>query len=352
MGHMNVPWAVGGGALNSEGLARMLAYFMFGGEEGILNATDCRVQALSTPGTSIRVGVGGYNIKARGVGQLYESYLGKIEVEDVVPVTATGGTSRSDLVIARVEDPNIAGEPWVDPVDPAIGPYVFTRIIENVPSTTRDIQQLGNNFTAITLARLDIPAFTGTITNAMVKDLRCLVNPVTGSGPEPGIECPEDEDTPPVTEKFWTAVAQGAGDHATGSDHLNSSPINVWQNWPDVASWVVPIPPWATNVDIFYQVNNAEFPANAYGEMRINIGSDAIITSAFKYDTNDAFGPGDQRFPMTVADNVLIPAAQRGKNIRFKGQARPLFNEGSHVHFDQFSSAYISLNFKQLPSTS
>lgn len=351
MGHMNVPWAVGGGALNSEGLARMLPYFMFGGMEGILNATDCQVRALNTPGDQIRVAPGGYTIKARGTGQLYESYMGKIETEDVIDISPTSGVSRSDLIIARVEDPNIPGEPWTDPVDVAVGPYVFTRVIENVSSTIRDVQQLGNNFSAITLARIDIPAFTSTITNAMIKDLRCLINPVTGGGSGPDVEEPEGEASPSVTDKFYTAVAQGSGSKST-SDKLPPTPVNVWKNWPLVANWVVPIPSWATSADIFFQISSAQYPENAHGEARININSDAVVTPAFQYDVNDETGPGDQRYPITVASTVSLGSSLRGKNIRFKAQARSLTDECTDVYFDRASSAYMLINFKQSPTSS
>lgn len=352
MGHMPVPWAVGGGAVNSEALARMIPYFMFGGQEGILQKSDLQVQALATPGTSIRVAPGGYSVVGRGSGQQYESYLGKVTTEDVVPISATGGSGRSDLVIARIEDPNISGEPWADPGDVQVGPYAFTRIIENVPSTTRSVRQLGNNFSAITLARIDIPSSTGTITQGMIKDLRSLCNPVTGSAPEPTIPCPENEDTPEVTEKLWTDAKANVEDCPV----LTNSYTGSWVNWPAPADWIIPVPSWATGADVLLIFANLEYDNDIWGDARVQItngGSTNIYMGSSMYDVNYHGGPGPERIPIVLAGTMgPFPAAIRGKNTRFRTQFKLRAGSPTHTGHLSLSSGttlYMSVNFKQFP---
>lgn len=354
MGHMNVPWAVGGGAVNDENLARMLGYFMFGGLEGILNPSDLQVVPLATPGTSVQVLPGGYNIIGRGSGQQYESYIGKVRTADVVPISATSaGSGRSDLVIARIEDPNISGEPWSDPVDPAVGPYVYTRVIENVPSTTRSVRQLGNNFSAITLARIDIPASTGTITSAMIKDVRALVNPINGPQPPPTVPPPaENDNSDDNSQSVWVSSKQGAGRYGgSGSSILTPTPVNTWRYWPTFADWIVPIPTWATGMDIFFQLNQPQFPGSAWGEFRLEIDNGALFTNAYMYDVNNsgAAGPCDLRQSMALAQSISIPSGMRGKAKRIRMQAHSLANEGYQINADASTSAYLNITFKRYP---
>lgn len=346
MGHMNVPWAVGGGALNDEALARMLPYFMFGGQEGILKAADCQVQALSTPGTSVRVAPGGYNINARGSGQMYEAYLGKIRTEDnPIPISSTGaGVGRSDLVIIRVEDPNISGEPWSDPGDVQVGPYVFTRVIENVPSSTNSVRQLGNNFSAITLARIDIPASTGTITQAMIKDLRSLVNPLTGSGTNPS-NPPAENEEPEVVEKAFFDVRNHSVDQTIGPSVMGS-----FAHFPTQCDWIIPIPPWATGADVYFQLNNVEiFSQNVRGQYRVSIDNGAATTVANVYDINLAPDADYERHQLIAASTVAIPAAMRGKAKRFRPEIKVTDNYGGSVRWKTGTTAVMQIVFKQYP---
>lgn len=94
----------------------------------------------------------------------------------MVAIAATGSAGgRSDLIVAQVEDPNMAGEPWQTPTNPAVGPYIFTRVIPNVPAGTTSLRPLGySGRSAIVLARVDLPASTGTVTASMITDLREL----------------------------------------------------------------------------------------------------------------------------------------------------------------------------------
>src|SRR5690606_29700444 len=125
-----VPWFVGGGAEHSPEVARLLAYAATGGAEGIVLPTDLRVAPLSAPGSGVRVLPGAAPVRTRASGGALQTYVARLPVANTVSISATGsGAGRSDLIVARIEDPYVAGTPYQEPENPASGPYVFTRVI-------------------------------------------------------------------------------------------------------------------------------------------------------------------------------------------------------------------------------
>lgn len=191
----SVPWAVGGGSENSEAHARMLTYFMFQGTEGVLSATDMEVKPLAIPGGSVRISPGGFCAIGRGSGQLYESYMGRNLSDTVVPIDPnTGGSPRTDLIIALIQDPFIPGSPWNIPLDQANGPYAVPWVIKNVPNTITSFRELGNNWACVTLAKVTLPANTATVTAGMITNLRKKVGPPPP--PAPPITTPPVIDIP------------------------------------------------------------------------------------------------------------------------------------------------------------
>lgn len=174
----SVPWFVGGGAQHSPEIARLLAHAATAGSEGVLGPYDLKVNALAVPGGAVRVAPGGCVVLNRAAGGTSQSYVGRNTTEDQITIASTGsGGGRSDLIVARVEDPFMAGEPWQDPADPTSGPYIFTRVIPNVSPTTTTVTELNLGYSAIPLARVDVPASTGTIQASHIVDLRQLANP-------------------------------------------------------------------------------------------------------------------------------------------------------------------------------
>lgn len=171
----SVPWFVGGGAEHSPEVARLLAYAGTSGAEGIIAPGDLKVTPTAVPSNSVRVLAGACLIQSDAAGGAQQTYVGRNVSEDVVQLAATGsGAGRSDLIVARVEDPFMAGEPYSNPANPKVGPYIFTRVIPNVSPTTT-VAPAGSS--AIALARVDIPANTGTITAGMIRDLRRIAQP-------------------------------------------------------------------------------------------------------------------------------------------------------------------------------
>lgn len=179
-----VPWAIGGGAEVPVEAGRLVAYAATGGADGVAVSGDLKVLPLAVPGSSVRVMKGAAMMPSRAAGTEQQSYALRNLGEDLVPITATGsGSGRTDMVIARIEDSSIAGEPWATPVDVVNGPYAFPRVLEGVPSSAiannraaRDYLR-SQGFTAIPLAGITLPASTGTITSGMITDLRNLARP-------------------------------------------------------------------------------------------------------------------------------------------------------------------------------
>lgn len=278
----SVPWLVGGGAQHSPEVARLLAYAAMAGNEGVIGSGDLKVSALGTPGSAVNVAPGACGILCRATGQQYQMYAGRMATQDTVSIAATGsGSGRSDLVVARVEDPWLSGEPWPDPTTPATGPYIFTRVIPNVPSTTTTVTGLNLGYSAIPLARIDIPASTATITQAMIVDLRRIANPrrerrlFTAS---------------PTAEQNLTAASYAA--------------------WPSATSWSVAVPSWATQVKIAVTLASIQgLNANTYGTVRAKLGS--LFTQHVVYDLDIASG-GSVRTTLAVGDTLSVPSALRG----------------------------------------
>ncbi|MFF8575557.1 hypothetical protein ACF06L_30500 [Streptomyces sp. NPDC015408] len=172
-----IPWFVEGTAASEETL-RLVVDAAMGGGEGVVGPADLLVTALDAPSGAVQLGPGAMIAKRRaalgGGSQSYAARMPTVEQVDVAPTTVDG--PRSDLVIARAEDP-YGGETWPAPEDPAVGPYVFTRVIPDVPVGTTSVREVDPDSTAVTLARIDMPAGTTTTTSGMITDLRQLARP-------------------------------------------------------------------------------------------------------------------------------------------------------------------------------
>ncbi|MCX5070831.1 hypothetical protein OOJ91_33845 [Micromonospora lupini] len=290
----SVPWMVGGGAQHSAEVARVLAYVACRGNEGVVAAGDLTVRALAVPGGSVTVSPGACSILCRATGQMHQAYTGRNTTDDPVPIPATTSSGgRSDLIIARVEDPWLAGEPWPDPTDPTVGPYIRSVRVPGVPAGTTTLAQLGLGYTGIELARIDIPPSTGTFTQAMIKDLRKIANP--------------------RRERRVVVSSPAANDDVTST--------TVWKDWPGVAVKSVAVPSWATQVKMTTHVGGALiYNDKTDGYLRNRIGA-ATFGQETRFDTNSAVaGNGIDRTLMT-ADELAIPASLRGTSVPIALQA-------------------------------
>jgi len=340
-----VPWAIGGGSAIPAETLRLLAWISLGGVEGVFSTGDCRVDALPVPGTAIRMLPGACAIGNRALNASKEMYIGRTysEVElDIPPTDGTGG--RSDLIIARVENPNISGEPWGYPEDIADGPYIFTRRIANVSPAVTKLTDLNLGYSGITLARIDIPPSTGTITLSMIKDLRTLVNPVTGTEPP---EDGGDED-----ENECTHHCPGGDGDDGDNDDGDGCAFNQtsYLNWPFTAQIDIRIPAWATHADVSAIVQNAQVrhvtgSSPLLGFIRLLLGSLALEQQPFAANSS-----GRQDLQWAVR-NLPIPVELRGTTQRWKLQVKMNAAQAVGLLLSTFSTKIrFDFKFKRRPT--
>lgn len=335
----SVPYFVEGGAEHSAEVMRTLAYAIFGGQEGILERLDFAVRELDTPGTAVQVWPGVAPILNRAPGAFSQMYVGRMPTATQVNITPTDSSGgRSDLVIARVENPLDGSGLWSPPSDATTGPYIFIRVIEGVPAGTKSLTQLSNigPFSAVPLARIDIPASTGTVTDDMITDLRTIVNPATGLGPAPN---------GPGAEKLWTEAS-----HSTTTTTLAKTQT-AYQNFPAEANWTVNVPEWATAVDILGGVLNTKVETgDVWGDAMLSInGVLGGYATGFDMNLNTAHDP--YRAAVFVSGTQPIPASARGTaaNVKIMLKMKADSRVTGQLVADESTYTWIQLVFKQTP---
>lgn len=309
----SVPWFVGGGAQHTPEVARLLAYTALGGAEGVIAAGDLKVLARSVPGAGVRVMPGGCSILSRASGGAQQAYTGRNPSEDPVTIAATtSGATRSDLIVARVEDPFMAGEPWAAPATPKTGPYIFTRVIPNVPAGTTSVAALNLGFTAIPLARIDLPVSTATVTGAMITDLRTVARP----------------------RRQRTHSRQ---DCSPTNNDLGSTSYVVF---PISPAQFLTVPSWATAAVIRADVTGLTVANSAVaGLFRVNFGSVMTTETYFNEQVFDG-----SRKSYVASGTVAIPAAMRGLVNGINVQAMKLGGTGL-LHADQGTQILYDVDF-------
>lgn len=338
-----VPWAIGAGARNSAETGRLQTYICSGGATGVLSATDLAVMALDVPDSQVRVLQGAAVIRNRGANQFAQSYAARNPSEDVVDITPTGsGGGRSDLIIANIENNTISGEPWPEPPSVTDGPYIYTRVVAGVPSSTTSIRQIHPEYSAITLARIDIPVSTSAITQAMIKDMRSVYNVATGGIQGPaggGGDNTGNFDSPPTNLPGEGTVL------ATDTDALR---------FPFSTGWPVTIPATANRVDISLNFTGVKMTGSRWsGHAHVNftgIGS----SGDFALEFTNPNGSGASRVSYTISvPNMVVPVSVRGTTQQVYAMASAaVVDPGSgSVSGDSATQCICSARFRQVPET-
>lgn len=305
-------WAASG-AQSSARTARLQLQSASRSGNGVVEATDMEVRELAVPGSSVRATAGA----AVALGQemaFQGSYYAFNVGEADVPITPTGsGAGRSDLVILRVEDPNISGTSWNH--DVATDPIYYFRVLQGVdPSTTT----VPAGTTGVALARIDIPASTATITQDMITDVREMVSPRT---------------------ETVLLMQRGSDDPDLGGNIRD-----YFENWPDLV-WQVRIPEWATEVQLEGEwINCGFFPADqvntggsadARGNVRVAIGFGAgggptdLQTPMSPYNFNQFSPTNGYRVIIGAGGTLSVPASMRGELANVRLQCRGEGTDGS-----------------------
>lgn len=341
------PWYIDAEARHLPNTIRLLSYMASEGKEGVGAEGHLAVTDLDTPGASINVAPGSYAIVAKHTGGSFESYVGKVAIQETVSVNPTSsGGPRTDLVILRVENPYVVGSgSWAQPPDPLNGPYAYVRVIEGVPANTNSVQAVNATWSAITLARITRPSSTGIVSQSHITDLRSLAK----LGGERVIIIDDPPvDPPPITQAFFLDAKNFSGSEQTMGPSTGS-----YTHFPTQADWQVPVPSWACGVDVMFQVNNLRLEtAGALGNYRINIDNGTVLTPATGFDlSHNRPINGWERHPLFVAATVLLPASLRGKMIRFKAEMQITVNDGGTLKWVSGCSMSMWAVFKQFPIT-
>lgn len=324
----STPWFVGGGAQHSPEVARLLAYAATSGAEGVVEPPSLRVTAQSTPNGTVSVRPGAALILNRYAGGGQQTYVLRNASATSVTIPATGaGASRTDAIIARVLDPQYEGAAPSDPVT-----FQYSRIerIGSVPGNLTDIKQLNLTYPAVLLARVQIPASTGTITSGMITDLR--------------------EVAIPRRESVLRTYAFSGGE---GKILGNTTAYPNGSTWAEEApdAWgSIRIPSWATRVRITVMWAGVGCPAgNAAGyvwaQIGLNSNPDKVVTQGTRYDTASSGGWTRQVF--VAADDRYINPGLRGTEQKIYPRANvdASVPTANRVQLDAGSSIILQAEF-------
>lgn len=347
MGDFYVPWAINGAKVPAE-LTRAAYQQQVGEGSGVVRPADLKVQQLNVPGTGFRMAPGAASVQSRdaeaSARQSYGVYLASELVVSPVPGTGSGETRR-DLVILEVTDPGMESVTYPDPVDEegwADGDnFCRVTVIPNVDALVapserpvRSLDQITTgdwaHVTGVALAAINWPASTGTVTDAMIEDLRQVHSPREMS----------------VTRAFGLS---GVSAESLTAAHP------AGETWPDAAAadtrFSVDVPVWATEAVLVETVSGVQVPGggNADGWHWVQVGNDGdkVLTEATRWDVDET--SGRHRVTLVTGDTIQIPAAYRGKKVRFypRGSKVTGANDKSLVA-DTGTSVVLQVTFREV----
>jgi len=151
-------WGHDGLSFNGKDMRQLAQSLGYGVTYAVMGQGDLAVTAQLTPANTVRVAAGRGLVNANGAGLTGAYHVWNDGSVTSPTFTATGADPRTDRVIVRV----VAGVPTVQIVAGTPGPGT-----PPPPTVT------GDNF--MVLARVQIPAATSTVTNAMIVDERIVV---------------------------------------------------------------------------------------------------------------------------------------------------------------------------------
>lgn len=340
----NVPWLLEQvGVAHPSSAARALAWAATGGQRGVIGPTSLGVVAQNVPNGTVQVRPGGAVLPSNYSGGAQESYIARNRTATNVAIRATGSSGkRSDAVILRIDDTGKAGQ-----APSNIQAYDYTKlaVIEGVSGSLSDTDSLGLAYPAILLARIDIPASTGTITSAMIKDMR-------------HIAMARSEDVIQIRPMIQ-ADSVGNDLVLTGTDLY---PDGEW--WPNTGGrdnngiWYIDVPKWATRAQIRAEWLSVYTPTKSgQGQVWVTYGPGAgsptptYYTQAFGWDADES--ASGYRQNLIATQDVSIPAAMRGSVQPFvlRGNRGNDSSKPGRIRLDWISGVTLSVRFLERPDT-
>lgn len=334
------PWVVAGGAQHSADLARTLAFAATSGAQGIVLPDSLKVSAYGTPGAGVNIGPGSAiilnrNLPAPTHGE--QSYVARAGSTTSLAVPATSGTSRSDMVVVRIDDPQYPGT--AAPSNPATATYVRPFLVQGVAPTATTAKELNLGFPAVALARIDLPANTTNITSTMVKDVRKVALPrrerlllTHYPGEKNGII----KSSPPV-------------------------PGSSFVDWP-YGSWFIDVPEWATVAAMVGTIAGCKVghpdpavngdintqTAVRLGSNTVNAQTEAAQTEWLTVVSPNTGQRGYMRGDITAGGTVAIPTALRGTNVNIRFMSAVIAGLGE-IYVDRYSTLIMDVEFQERP---
>ncbi|MFJ7004154.1 hypothetical protein ACIQU7_23525 [Streptomyces albidoflavus] len=308
-----VPWFVTGTAASPETL-RMVLDAAVGGE-GVVGPADLVVTALEMPADAVQVGTGAMVAREPGAGQAYAARMPTVQSVDIEVAGADG--PRSDLIVARIEDP-YGGQPWPEPEDPLTGPYVHTRVITDVPPGTTTLRAVDDSSTAVVLARVDLPAGATQVTDAMVTDLRQIARPRQQEEDQYLTGWTAPDDVGPVTD--------------------------AWEEFPLGGTWTERAPEWATHVTVRCTLTGLLHPdaVEARGQIRVVCGEQGGLAVPYA-----ATAPG--RLALQAGQRFALSPEERGQLVSVGVQGRGEEGFSGVLRADTASACHLAVRFEQRP---
>ncbi|MFF6844664.1 hypothetical protein ACFY8X_38740 [Streptomyces tanashiensis] len=299
------------GATHSAQSFRMLVRDLALGSEGITQGDDLKVSQLSTPGAGVQVADGSGIVRGRA-NTFQGSYAACNVGATTVSIAATGGSPRSDMVILRVEDPQYEGT-----LNPAVDQIAYFQVISNVSSSATTIP---DGRTGIPLARIDIPASTSTITDAMVKDIRKVANP----------------------RRERSLLTQAPASSSTAI----SGTAGTYSYFSTAAGWNIAIPSWASTAKIRFDIGGLRLATGAvFGDISATFGASLAI-QAVSVDDNQT---STRRYAHLMADTLTIPAGYRGTTQLLRARGRCFAGNAGTMVVDTASMLIADVQFEEAP---
>lgn len=295
------------GATHPAQQFRMMIRDQSRGSEGITEGDDLKVTALGTPGAAVQVSDGSGTVRGRA-----NTFQGSYAVCNIgsvtVAVASTGASARSDMVVLRVLDPEYEGS-----LNPASDPIQYFYVISNVGSTATTVP---GGYSAIPLARIDIPASTSTITSGMITDLRKCANP--------------RRDRTLYTQSPTAASVEITGTTSTYSYFTTS------------AGWNLAVPTWATQAKILMTIGGLRYSTNIFfGFLSATFGASLSVQQTVLDDNQG----GIRRATVMCADTLTIPSAYRGTTQLLRARAAGGTGNLGKVSVDTSSTLIADVEF-------
>lgn len=321
-------WAATGGT-NSAAEARLMLQASTRSGQGVVEIGDLEVTATSPASTNVTVAAGSCIIRGAEV-NFQGSYSGVNAGTDTMAVPAAGASAVHHLVVARAEDPTFSGSPW--DTDLASGePIVHAVLIPNVAAGTTEVP---SGTSGIPLARIDVPANTATITQAMITDLRSMIDPRS-------------------QRELRVQVGNAGGEDEAGNI------TDDYERWPQ-AEWTVTVPEWATQVQVQGIWGNVLLEADnsgtggthdARGQVRVTLsvdGGDSIATAAAAYNMNQTSTTNGYRASIFNMDQVAIPADMRGQEVLVHMEVKGTAGQTGRLLADDYGNFSVDMQFLEV----